>query len=314
MTAVIVDVDRLDANLRRFHRTVSASGIRVRAHTKAHRTTEVARRQVEAGAVGVAVLTASGARKLAGCGIDDVVLAVPWPEPWRYPRYAEAATHLARFTVHVDRPEAVTGIGEAAVRRGTEVGVRIDLRFADPAAATDLAALAAATPGVRLDGVTGYPAPETAAAIRDRDRLGHTYARQLVATAEAIRACGIPVPVVAASGTATAAGASDVDGVTEICAGAYATYDGGLAAIGVCDPDQVAVTVDGGAADLLAGCTQPWAPEVPSYPVAGAAPGRLAPAHICPLTETLVRRGIPFTAVAGGRRVGSWLPFAASDR
>lgn len=43
-------------------------------------------------------------------------------------------------------------------------------------------------------------------------------------------------------------------------------------------------------------------------------PGRLAPAHICPLTETLVRRGIPFTAVAGGRRVGSWLPFAASDR
>lgn len=71
MTAVIVDVDRLDANLRRFHRTASTSGIRVRAHTKAHRTTEVARRQVEAGAVGVAVLTASGARKLAGCGIDE---------------------------------------------------------------------------------------------------------------------------------------------------------------------------------------------------------------------------------------------------
>lgn len=48
-----------------------------------------------------------------------------------------------------------------------------------------------------------------------------------------------------------------------------------------------------------------------SYP---AATGRLAPAHICPLSETLAQRGIPFTVVAGGRPVGSWLPFAAPDR
>lgn len=112
-------------------------------------------------------------------------------------------------------------------------------------------------PGVRFDGVTGYPAPETAAEIRDRDRLGHTYAWQLVAAAEAIRARGIPVPVVAMGGTATAAGASGVDGVTELCAGAYATYDGGLVEVGVCETDQLAVTIDAGAADLLAGCIQP---------------------------------------------------------
>lgn len=310
--AVTIDLRRLDANLHRFQLAAQQRGIRVRAHLKAHRTIELARRQVAAGAVGVAVQTAHAAVRLAAAGVPDVVLAWPWPpDPWRLAGYAEAAGQVPRFAVHVDQPAAVTGIGAAATRQGTTVGVRVDLRHTPEAAVLELARLAADTPGVRFDGITGYAAPETRSDIADRDRFGRRYAQQVVEQAEAIRAAGLDCPMVSVGGTPTAAGSRSVAGVTEICAGAYATFDGGLAQAGVCTADQVALTVAEHRTDLLAGCGQPWAPQVAWLP---AAPHRLAPAHICPLAVTLVRQQVPITVLDGDHPVGSWQPFAAPDR
>jgi D-serine deaminase-like pyridoxal phosphate-dependent protein len=304
----------VDANLHRFHAAAASAGVRVRGHIKAHRTVELACRQVAAGAVGTAVQTARAAVRLATAGVADVVVAWPWPEPWRFPHFAEAATRVPRFAVHVDRPDAVTGIGAAAVRRGTEVGVRIDLRHTPDPAVPGLAALAVDTAGVRFDGVTGYAAPATPADIADRERFGRRYAERVVDLAEWIRSAGIDCPVVSVGGTPTAPGSWRVPGVTEVCAGAYATFDGGLALAGVCAPDQVALSVGAHAADLLAGCGQPWAPEVTQLPAAPSGTDRLVPAHICPLAVTLVRRGLEITLVDRERRVGAWWPFAAPDR
>jgi D-serine deaminase-like pyridoxal phosphate-dependent protein len=314
MPAVIVDLARLDANIDRFQRANATAGCRVRAHVKAHRTIELAQRQVAAGAVGVAVQTAHAARRLAAAGIADVVLAWPWPEPWRFPLFAEAAAVVPRFAVHVDRPEAVTGIGAAAVSRGVEVGVRIDVRHAPGDAVPALAKLAADTPGVRLDGVTGYCATATTEEVRDRYEVGRRYAQRVVGVAESIRAAGLDCPVVSVGGTPAAAGARTVAGVTEICAGAYASFDGGLAAVGVCEPGEVALSVAAGSVDLLAGCAQPWDPAVEWLPAAPPYHGRLVPAHACPLAATLVKRGVEITAVAGDRPVETWRPFAAPDR
>lgn len=314
MPTVLVDLARLDANLRRFHRDTAAAGAQVRAHTKAHRTIELARRQVAAGAVGVAVQTAHAARRLAAAGVPDVVLAWPWPDPWRFDRFAAAAASVPRFAVHVDRPDPVTGIGAAAVRRGTEVGIRIDLRHAPDGVVLDLAKLAARTPGVRFEGVTGYLGLETRQELRDRYELGRRYAERVVSVAERIRASGLDCPVVSVGGTPGAAGARSVAGVTEICAGAYATLDGGLAEAGVCAPEEVALTVAENAAELLDGCGQPWAPETTGLPAAPPYQDRLVPAHVCPLAATLVRRGLALAADAGHGRVEWWRPIAAPDR
>jgi D-serine deaminase-like pyridoxal phosphate-dependent protein len=132
--------------------------------------------------------------------------------------------------------------------------------------------------------------------------------------AESIRADGIDCPVVSVGGTPTALGVFDVDGVTEICAGAYATFDGGLAQVGVCRPDQVALSVATDAADLLAGCSQPWAPQVDRLPAAPPHQDRLVPAHVCPFALTLLKRGVDITVVEDGRPVDTWRPFAAPDR
>lgn len=314
MSPVLIDLRRLDANLHEFHARAAAAGCRVRAHLKAHRTRELADRQVAAGAVGVAVQTARAARTLAAAGIDDVVLAWPWPEPWRFPLFAEAAAVVPRFAVHVDRTESVTGIGAAATARGVEVGLRIDLRHIPPERVVPLAEVVAGTAGVRLDGVTAYQPVETAADLVDRYALGRRCADQAVRAAAAIAEAGIDCPVVCVGGTPTAAGALSVAGVTEVCAGAYATWDGGLARQGVCAPGQVAISVAADAPELLAGCGQPWEPEVTSVPAPAPYAGRLLPAHVCPLAATLVRRQLPITVVDEAGPVAVWRPFAAGDR
>ncbi|HEY8453424.1 MAG: alanine racemase [Micromonosporaceae bacterium] len=314
MATVILDLTRLDANLHRLGRAAAARSVAVRAHVKAHRTVEVALRQVAAGAVGVAVQTAHAARRLAAAGVDDVVLAWPWPEPWRFPLFAEAAAGVPRFAVHVDRVASVVGIGAAATARGTEVGVRVDLRHTPADQVVAVARAARDTPGVRFDGVAGYRPLTTASEVRDRHDLGRRYAHEVVDAAQRIRDAGVDCPVVSVGGTATLEAALQVPGVTEVCTGAYATFDGGLAEAGVCTADDVALSVAADATDLLDGCTQPWAPEVAWLPAGPPYEDRLVPAHVCPLAATLVRRQVPVTVVRDGRVVATWQPFAAPDR
>lgn len=312
MTALPVTLDarKLDRNIVRFHQQVADAGGETRAHLKAHRTTELAARQVAAGAVGVAVHSAQAARDLAAAGVTDVVLAWPWREAWRWPLYVGAAHELERFAVHVDDAEVITGLGRAAHADGIQIGVRIDLRHTPADDVLKLARLAATTAGVRLDGVTGYRGPETVEDIKDFSLLGRRHAEHVVAIAESIRAEGIDCPVVSVGGTPTAAGALEVDGITEIVAGAYATLDGGLAAAGACELADVAISVDGDRAELLADCGQPWDPGSVSVPV----DGRLLPGHVCPLAVNLMRGKVEITVTDGGAAVDQWLPSGRPDR
>ncbi len=310
--AVALDARLLDQNIARFHQRVAAAGRVTRAHFKAHRTVELAARQVAAGAGGVSVHTARTAIALAAVGVRDVVVAWPWREEWRWPVYLEAARSVERFAVHVDEAETITGLGALAAAGGAEIGVRLDLRHLPDDQVLPLARLVDATAGVRLDGVTAYSGAETRADIAGRDALGQRQAERLVRFAESIRADGIDCPVVSAGGTPTALGALRVDGVTEIVAGAYATLDAGMAEAGVCALEDVAVSVAAERVDLLAGCTQPWAPDLESLP--SHAKGRLLPGHICPLAKALMHNGVELTLVDEGRTVDRWLPRARPDR
>lgn len=307
---VTVDARQLDRNIKHFHQQVADAGCVTRAHQKAHRTTELATRQVAAGAVGVAVHSAQAARDLAALGVTDVVVAWPWREPWRWPLYVSAAHELEHFAVHVDDADAITGLARAAYGDGLQIGVRIDLRHTPAAEVLPLARLVEATAGVRLDGVTGYHGPEAAEDIKDFSLLGRRNAEHLVAIAESIRADGIDCPAVSAGGTPTAPGALSIDGITEIVAGAYATLDAGLAAAGACELAEVAISVAGDRADLLADCAQPWEPESVSVPM----DGRLLPGHVCPLAVNLMRGKVEITVMDDGVAVDRWLPRGRPDR
>lgn len=318
---VRVDLRRLEANLRRFHDRATAHGVRVRSHVKGHRTVEIALRQQRAGARGIAVTQIAQARHYVAAGITDVVMAVARDEPWQW-RLMAAFARECRLSAHVDSLDAVHGLARAAAEADSVVGVRVQLGTGDDVTATPeaelvaLARAAAAQPALRLDGVTGYQALNTAAEAPDRDQVGRRAARYVVGVARALREHGIPCPSVTVGGTPTADGAMAVPGVTEICAGAYALQDAGMAAIGVCEPAEVAVHVlvgDPSAADpVLAAYPYPWQTPAEYERLGSRAPRGTAvtPPHIC---ATLLSTGT-LSAYEDERLDGTWRVLNEPDK
>jgi len=75
---VLVDVNRLDSNLRGMAAVAAASPTAaLRPHTKTHKTSEIARRQLQLGAVGLTVAKVGEAEVMVDAGFDDVYIAYP---------------------------------------------------------------------------------------------------------------------------------------------------------------------------------------------------------------------------------------------
>ncbi len=83
----------------------------------------------------------------------------------------------------------------------------------------------------------GVSGEEAHAAFAERERSA------AVRAAEALRAAGLPCPVVSVGSTPTAHNARDLTGVTEVRAGVYVFFDLVMAGIGVCSTDDIALSV-----------------------------------------------------------------------
>lgn len=75
--AVVVDRRILDANIARVADSAARRGLMLRPHAKTHKIPEIARRQIDAGAVGLTVATIGEAEVFAGAGIEDLFIAYP---------------------------------------------------------------------------------------------------------------------------------------------------------------------------------------------------------------------------------------------
>jgi D-serine deaminase-like pyridoxal phosphate-dependent protein len=98
--------------------------------------------------------------------------------------------------------------------------------------------------GMRLAGVLTHAGssydldtPPALAAMAEQERTGCVHA------AERLRAAALPCPVVSVGSTPTALSAAQLDGVTEVRAGVYVFFDLVMRNIGVCTPDDIALSV-----------------------------------------------------------------------
>ena len=81
---VVVERDRLDANLRRMQALADREGVRLRPHVKTHKSVELARLQRERGAEGLTVAKPSEAEVFVDAGFDDVRIAYSLAGVHRY--------------------------------------------------------------------------------------------------------------------------------------------------------------------------------------------------------------------------------------
>jgi D-serine deaminase-like pyridoxal phosphate-dependent protein len=241
---VLVDVDVLAANLAREAASTAARGLGLRPHAKTHKIREIARRQLDAGAVGLTVATIGEAEVFAAAGCDDLFVAYPlWPSGSGARRLA-AVAERARVAVGVDSVEGVSHLvavlGDAAER--VDVWIEIDSGHhrsgVDPGGA-ELVSLAR-TPGLRVSGVFTFPghsyAPGAAEGAAGAERDALVRARDLLVAA------GHEVRQVS-GGSTPSAGFSTAPDLTEVRPGVYALGDAQQVELGRCGWEDVALTV-----------------------------------------------------------------------
>ena len=231
--ALVLDVVAAQRNIDQMAATVRGLPAELRPHVKAHKSPDLALRQVAAGAIGMSAATIWEALVMAEAGLSDLFLVNQIVDPDKI----GLAAVLARTTtlrVAIDDFDNARVLSAAAVDAGSTIGVMIEVDtgmhragVSSADAAVSLARRVSMLAGLRIDGLTGYEGhcsltPDT----RKRRTQQRAAMAMFVEVADAVAAAGVPVPVLSAGGTATWAWTAANPRISEIQAGTYVLMDG----------------------------------------------------------------------------------------
>lgn len=239
---LVVDTARMRLNIRRTAERAAAAGLAVRPHVKTHKSVEVARLQIAAGASGITVATLGEAEAFATHGIDDIFIAYPvWVDEPRARRLADL-DERAVVTIGVDSVESAGQIGRQLGTTRPRVLVEVDSGHhrsgALPADAGRVAA-SAARAGLDVRGVFTFPGHSYHPAAQESSARDE--ARALSEASASLRGEGLEVEVVSGGSTPSLAHA-DPTVLTEVRPGVYVFGDAQQWELGVMAPEEIALT------------------------------------------------------------------------
>jgi D-serine deaminase-like pyridoxal phosphate-dependent protein len=245
--ALVLDLDAMQRNLSRMAEFARKHDIRWRPHAKTHKSSALAKLQMQAGAVGVCVQKTGEAEVMVAGGVSNVYISNEVVDPAKLARVAELAHQLAaehgQLAIAVDSLAGVRRLAHAMNerRRGgppavIDVFVEIDVgqgRCGVPPgrAALELAHEIRRHPALRFSGLQAYHgrAQHLRTAQARRDAIG-VVVQDVLFTRKTIEAEGVPVDLVTGAGTGSMVceAASGVFG--ELQAGSFLFMDADYAA------------------------------------------------------------------------------------
>ena len=230
--ALILDLPVAKRNIATMAGRLPTMPAKIRPHIKVHKSPQLSRLQVEAGAIGLSVATVWEAIVLVDAGLDHIFVVNTVAGPAKLRALAELAGR-GDVMVAVDDPANAEALSAAVRAAGTEIGVFIEVDDGmdrcgvdSPEEALALARHLAGLPGLRFMGLTGYeghcsltPDPELRLVKQQAAMTMLADIRDLIVSD------GIPCPILSAGGTATWDWTAADPRITEIQAGSYVTMD-----------------------------------------------------------------------------------------
>ncbi|SEK07065.1 MULTISPECIES: DSD1 family PLP-dependent enzyme [unclassified Variovorax] len=255
--ALLIDLPAMARNIERMAAFAKARGINLRPHVKTHKSVEIARRQVAAGAIGVSCVTMGEAEVMVQGGIPGVLITSPAVTPSKIARLIKLAQRArpGDVMVVVDNPQNVAELARAASQLTHPLDVLVDYGAgynrtgaATQAKVLELAALVAAEPRLRLRGLQSYAGNLQHIVARDERRAAAAGLRETVAgIVAAARRQGLNFDIVTGAGTGTHDLDTQENAFTELQAGSYvfmdAEYTNVLASGGQPSPFEVSLFV-----------------------------------------------------------------------
>lgn len=232
--ALIVDLDAFERNLRKMADFARAHGVALRAHAKAHKSADVARRQLEiGGAKGFCCQKLSEAEALVEAGLTaDILITNQIIAPAKIARLV-ALSSRTMLRVCVDDRRNVEALSEAASAGGATLGCLVEIDVgqgrcgvAPGAVAATLAKAIQAAPGLRFDGLQAYHgAMQHAVDPQDRQRLFQGVLADVEVTLAALKDADLACRIVSGAGTGSFPLEAASGVYTELQCGTYCFMD-----------------------------------------------------------------------------------------
>lgn len=247
---LLLDMERMTRNVRRLRDHLHGLGVPLRPHVKTAKCIEIARLMCGGAAGPVTVSTLREAEQFHEGGFSDILYAVGI-SPGKLTRVCALRRAGLELSIILDNPEAAAAAAAASRETRDRIPVLIEIDSdgrragiepGDPLlleigriihdGGADLRGVM-----THAGGSYDHPGAAALAAFAERERAA------AVMCAETLRGAGLPCPVVSVGSTPTARYARDLSGVAEVRAGVFVFHDLVMAGLGVCDIDDIAISV-----------------------------------------------------------------------
>jgi D-serine deaminase-like pyridoxal phosphate-dependent protein len=246
--ALTVDLDVLDRNLDRMAAYCREHKIGLRPHTKTHKTLEVARRQLERGAVGLTVAKVGEAEVMTAAEPNEILVAFPVFGATKLKRLAAVAT-ARRVLLSLDSEATARELSAAATAQKITFGVLVEFDaglgrcgLKPGPACVELARAVQKLPGLNFRGLMTYPG-NIWGTSDERETAAESVAAAVATALAAFEAERMPVEMVSAGSTPSALLSHKIHGVTEIRPGTYVYNDLNTYYQGACKLEDCAARV-----------------------------------------------------------------------
>lgn len=244
---VLVDLDRVEANLATMAAATAGHGVALRPHIKTHKIPELALAQTRAGAVGITCATVREVDVMLGTGITAITLAYPVVSD-AVARRVAGWREQASIRVHLDSVESARVLGRRSAAEPLEVLVEVDTghhRLGAPPGepARNLARAIDDTPGVRVVGLASHAGHAYRCRTAEEiEAVAAAEAEALLESAALLQHDGIEASVLSVGSTpSTLPGLGS--GITETRPGTYALNDATMVRLGAATLETCAMHV-----------------------------------------------------------------------
>lgn len=249
--AALIDWPTVERNIVAMAARAKAAGTTLRPHAKTHKSVEIARLQLAAGAEGLTVATPHEAERFARAGFKRLTLARPVADRGSLASVVAVAAR-AELLVVADDEQTVRAFDAAADAAGVGLGLlwEVDSGLGRCGTAPGgetakrIAALVDDLRATRIEGVMTFGGHVYAATSSEEvARIAREEAAAVATTADALEERGIPAQVRSVGTTPTAHYVDLAKGATEIRPGNYVFNDSTQIGIGVARLEDCAASV-----------------------------------------------------------------------
>lgn len=243
---MVIDLPLFEQNVQKMANHCKTTGISVRPHVKIHKSVEVGKRQIAAGAIGLTTATIAEAELMSGGGIKNVLWTKQPASINNISRTIALTKRDPTFMFVVDDPIVADWVEEAAAAANAQCKIVVDvfagmkrhgMQAGQPA--LELAQKVDSSKHLKLQGIMGYSGGASHThhweARRQKSATDLTGLRE---TAELCRKSGLPTKIVSGGSTGTY-NIDKENGLNELQAGSYVFMDTAYFAVGGKDDDNV---------------------------------------------------------------------------